>query len=55
MVLRPRNIKSLLCVMGMSVAVSACSSWLGESEDPPLPGERLAVLSLESTVQPMWH
>lgn len=52
MVLRPRNIKSLLCVMGMSVAVSACSSWLGESEDPPLPGERLAVLSLESTVQP---
>ena len=52
MVLKPRSIKSILCVMGMSVAVSACSGWLGESEDPPLPGERLAVLSLESTVQP---
>ncbi|RCK53672.1 pyrrolo-quinoline quinone [Thalassospira profundimaris] len=44
--------KSVLCVMGFAVLVSGCSSWMGESEDPPLPGERLAVLSLQSTVEP---
>lgn len=38
--------------MGMTVALSGCSSWFGEDEAPPLPGERLSVLSLESTLQP---
>lgn len=28
-------------------ALAGCGSWLGESEDPPLPGERVAVLLLE--------
>ncbi|MDP2700029.1 PQQ-like beta-propeller repeat protein [Thalassospira sp.] len=36
----------------MTVALSGCSSWFGEDEAPPLPGERLSVLSLESTLQP---
>ncbi|WP_245881099.1 PQQ-binding-like beta-propeller repeat protein [Thalassospira marina] len=44
--------KSAFCVLGLAVLVSGCSSWMGESEEPPLPGERLAVLSLQSTIEP---
>ena len=33
--------------------VSACeSSWLGGREDPPLPGERISILSLEQRLDP---
>ena len=51
-VLTSRAFKSLVCVMGLSVFLAGCSSWLGEDEAPPLPGERISVLALQSTVQP---
>ncbi|MEK9843341.1 PQQ-binding-like beta-propeller repeat protein [Thalassospira sp.] len=47
-----RGIKSLLCVMGMTGLLAGCSGWLGGTEEPPLPGERISVLALQSTVQP---
>ena len=52
MVLTTRGIKSLLCVMGMTGLLAGCSGWLGGTEEPPLPGERISVLALQSTVQP---
>ncbi|WP_254869696.1 outer membrane protein assembly factor BamB family protein [Thalassospira lucentensis] len=47
-----RALKSLVCVMGLSTFLAGCSGWLGEDEAPPLPGERISVLALQSTVQP---
>ncbi|WP_245648985.1 outer membrane protein assembly factor BamB family protein [Magnetovibrio blakemorei] len=37
-----------ILVMGLS----ACESWMGGSEAPPLPGERISVLKHESALQP---
>lgn len=34
------------------MAVSGCSQWFGTPEKPPLPGERIAVLSLAETLKP---
>lgn len=47
-----RAVKSLFCVIGLTSLLAGCSGWMGEDEDPPLPGERISVLSLQSTVQP---
>lgn len=47
-----RGIKSVLCVIGMTGLLAGCSGWLGGNEAPPLPGERISVLALQSTVQP---
>lgn len=38
--------------MGLTGLLAGCSGWLGEEEAPPLPGERISVLALQSTVQP---
>lgn len=35
-----------------ALSLAACSSWFGEPEKPPLPGERVAVLTLESKHTP---
>lgn len=43
-----RPILAILAVLSLA----ACSSWLGEPEKPPLPGERMPVLSLESKHEP---
>ena len=38
----------------LAVGLTACElpEWLGESEDPPLPGERISVLRLEQRLEP---
>ncbi|MDG4721212.1 PQQ-binding-like beta-propeller repeat protein [Thalassospira sp. FZY0004] len=36
----------------MTGLLAGCSGWLGGNEAPPLPGERISVLALQSTVQP---
>jgi len=33
------------------LALSGCGSWMGESEAPPLPGERISVLSFDQRLQ----
>ncbi len=33
-------------------ALAACENWFGESGDPPLPGERLPVLTFQSRLEP---
>ncbi len=42
-----------LFMVGLAVvSLSACDSWFGEQEAPPLPGERISVLLHERTLQP---
>jgi len=50
--LTTRGIKSLFCVIGLTGLLAGCTGWFGAPEDPPLPGERISVLALQSTVQP---
>jgi len=45
----------LLAVVLAGTALGACDltdEWLGATEAPPLPGQRLSVLALESTIEP---
>ncbi len=35
----------------LSLGLSACSSWVGENEAPPLPGKRLSVLGREKALE----
>lgn len=42
-------------ITGMIVGISGCSvlpDWLGSSEPPPLPGERISILALEQSLEP---
>lgn len=41
------------CLLALSI--SGCSllpDWLGEAEEPPLPGERISILALEKSLEP---
>lgn len=45
----------VLLLMGLSMALGACDlfpDWLGDPEEPPLPGKRISVLALEHGVEP---
>lgn len=42
--LRPRRLLPVLC---LPFALAACGDWFGEPEDPPLPGQRIAILAYE--------
>lgn len=44
--------RRLLWVVIASLGLSACSSWMGENEAPPLPGKRISVLSGERSLAP---
>lgn len=46
------NIFRLITVLGLGFAVSACDSWMGGTEAPPLPGDRISILKHESALQP---
>lgn len=48
----PRR-SAMATIGGLPLALAGCGAgtWLGESEDPPLPGERRAVLATEEGVQ----
>ena len=35
-----------------ALSLSGCSNWFGDPEDPPLPGERISVLTLDRSVKP---
>lgn len=39
-------------VAGLALLVGGCGTWFGDKEAPPLPGERLSVLSHAQTVEP---
>ncbi|WP_051548094.1 hypothetical protein [Sneathiella glossodoripedis] len=44
-----------VAMAGLLVSIAGCSwlpDWLGESEAPPLPGERISILALEQTLEP---
>ena len=45
--------QSLLLVAGGALLLTGCGSdgWFGEAEDPPLPGERIAVLALTGALE----
>ena len=38
--------------MAILMAMTACSSWLGDNAKPPLPGKRISILSKEKDLQP---
>ena len=42
----------LVAVASLGFAVSACDSWMGGTQAPPLPGERISILKHESALQP---
>ncbi|WP_420549987.1 PQQ-binding-like beta-propeller repeat protein [Curvivirga sp.] len=42
----------LIVALSAMAALSACESWIGEDEAPPLPGERLSVLLIDSDLEP---
>lgn len=46
--------RATLLMASLAVALSACDlpEWLGEAEEPPLPGERISVLSLQQRLEP---
>ena len=44
--------RRLLWVVIAGLGLSACSSWMGEKEAPPLPGKRISVLSGERSLAP---
>jgi len=45
----PLIFKRFVLPLALALAVSACgvSDWFGEAEDPPLPGQRIAILAYE--------
>lgn len=45
----PVTVKRLLLPLPLLLALSACgvTDWFGEAEDPPLPGQRIAILAYE--------
>ncbi|GAB4367303.1 MAG: PQQ-like beta-propeller repeat protein [Kiloniellaceae bacterium] len=45
----PVTVKRFLLPLPLLLALSACgvSDWFGEAEDPPLPGQRIAILAYE--------
>lgn len=42
----------MILIVGVAITGQAACGWLGESEAPPLPGERISVLELERTLEP---
>lgn len=44
--------RRLALVVVASFGLAACSSWLGESAAPPLPGKRISVLSRDKALEP---
>jgi len=47
-----RRIIFAVLALPVMLAVAGCSGWLGSVEAPPLPGQRISVLSLETSLQP---
>lgn len=43
--------RRLTTCVAVSLLLAGCSDWLGEPEEPPLPGERIPILSLERGVR----
>ncbi|MDP6341993.1 MAG: PQQ-binding-like beta-propeller repeat protein [Alphaproteobacteria bacterium] len=44
----------ILALLAAGLLLAACEmpDWLGEAEKPPLPGERISILSLDATLEP---
>ena len=42
----------IYALLGILLLLSGCSGWLGGDEDKRLPGKRISVMSLGSTLEP---
>ena len=47
-----RRLLSALVAVPLVLALTACSDWLGDVEAPPLPGQRISVLALDTAIEP---
>lgn len=51
--MRAARLARAIAALGLCLpALAGCSSWMGEADDPPLPGERVAVLLYDSELEP---
>lgn len=50
--MQPGRISGFAGLVLCLVALSGCGTWFGAGEDPPLPGDRLAVLRYETDLKP---
>ena len=46
------NLRMVSTLAVLLLALAACGSWFGESDNPPLPGERLPVLTYQDRLEP---
>ena len=46
-----RRLRAAITLSGLALALAGCSGWWGTPEAPPLPGDRLPVLLLETGLQ----
>ena len=47
------SIGKRIILTGLLASLAGCSGgWFGDSEEPPLPGERISILALEQTLEP---
>ncbi len=49
---RGRRLLAAGLLLGLVTGCDTVSDWIGASEDPPLPGQRVSVLRLEQTLEP---
>ena len=47
---KPRNFA--IAVLAASLLLAGCDTWFGETEGPPLPGQRISVLVYEGGLEP---
>lgn len=47
-----RALPALPCLFAAAGFLTACDSWIGERQSPPLPGKRISILSREKQAEP---
>jgi len=46
------SVRTTVSICAAGLALAGCGTWLGDPEDPPLPGERISVMLLDESITP---